>query len=192
MAQQVQLLGGLGMIPSLQFSADPTINPNINPYVEFPEGMTQLTTQPTGEYRTSGEAQLQGLGSNRLRFLDGLGRRRDHRRRAVTYAARTGGQCGPGCWPIAGGGCDCSGMRQVTQVARTVGGLGVHMEHPAHRPHGLYRPSRLLDVAAGMGPAPGLHGIFDSTWWVDRKWLAFGLVGLLGLGAAALATKVLR
>lgn len=174
------------MIPSLQFSADPSINPNINPYLKMPEGMTQLTVQPTGDYRTSGEANLQGLGSNRLRFLNGLGRVRDHRRRATTYAARTGGNpCGPDCWPTPKGGCDCGGM-----VTRTMGvrGLGVHMTAQAHKPAGLYTRHRLLQVNAGQN----LRGIFDSAWWTERKWLAFGLVGLVGVGAAALATKVLR
>ena len=37
-----------------------------------------------------------------------------------------------------------------------------------------------------------LQGVFDSSWWQNRKWLALGLVALLGVGTAALATKILR
>lgn len=35
-------------------------------------------------------------------------------------------------------------------------------------------------------------GIFDTWWWNNRKWLAFGTLGVLAIGAAAVATKVLR
>lgn len=38
---------------------------------------------------------------------------------------------------------------------------------------------------------PGL-GFFNSTWWVQRKWLALGAIGILGLAAGALAVKTLR
>jgi hypothetical protein len=181
MAQHVQLLGSLGMIPSWQFNMNAAQNPNINSHVKFPEGWTQLTVQPHGHYRTSGDAGLQGLG-----------RVRDHRTQRSSWTravARTGGgQCGPGCWPIKGGGCDCSGMvnRQMGGQLQVVGqgmrGLGTPMAAWAHKPAGVFKTSG----------QPQFAGIFDTTWWGQRKWLAFGLVGILGLGAAAIATKVLR
>lgn len=104
----------LGLVPTWQFSPDPAVNINLNPHVQFPPGMDQLTVQPVGPYPTSGDANLQGLG--------------------ITMAS----------W-----------------------------EKP---PVGV----------------PGFSGVFETSWWQNRKWLAFGLLGVLGLGAAALATKVLR
>jgi hypothetical protein len=54
---------------------------------------------------------------------------------------------------------------------------------------GLGTPiARYLPKAVGV---PGL-GFFDSTWWVNRKWLALGILGVLGIGTAALAAKTLR
>lgn len=51
-----------------------------------------------------------------------------------------------------------------------------------------------ITMAQYATPGVGVKGlaIFESTWWKNRKWLAFGALGLLGLGAAAIATKVLR
>jgi len=45
----------------------------------------------------------------------------------------------------------------------------------------------------GIGPTPlrGL-GLFDSAWWTNRKWIALGVLGSLGVGAAVIATKYLR
>ena len=125
MAQQVQLLGGLGVIPTYQFSSDPAVNPyGVNPHVKFPQGWNQMTVQPVGQWPTSGDANLQGLG---LLMLD-------------------------------------------------------HEQAPA----GVFSPQQQIFMA------PGLGGVFDSAWWTQRKWLAFGLLGALGIGAAALAVKVLR
>lgn len=35
-------------------------------------------------------------------------------------------------------------------------------------------------------------GVFDTWWWNNRKWIAFGALGVLGLVVAGVATKVLR
>lgn len=43
----------------------------------------------------------------------------------------------------------------------------------------------------GVG-VKGLRGVFDSWWWRNRKWVAFGTLGALGLAVAGVATKVLR
>lgn len=50
----------LGLVPSWQFSQDPAVNPNINPYLVFPPGMNQLTVQPINNVVPSGDANLQG------------------------------------------------------------------------------------------------------------------------------------
>lgn len=43
----------LGLIPDWQFSADPTVNPYLNPHVQMPDGWTQAyTVQPTGASMT--------------------------------------------------------------------------------------------------------------------------------------------
>jgi hypothetical protein len=61
----------LGLIPSNQFSHDPKVNPElINPYLQFPAGMNQLTIQPLqSNYPTSGDANLQGLGVTMANYL---------------------------------------------------------------------------------------------------------------------------
>lgn len=43
-------MSNLGYIPSWQFSQDAQTNPALNPFVKFPEGMTQTTVQPVGPY----------------------------------------------------------------------------------------------------------------------------------------------
>lgn len=48
--------------------------------------------------------------------------------------------------------------------------------------------ARYLPKAVGV---PGL-GFFNTVWWQQRKWLALGLVGLLGVGGLLVAGKVLR
>ena len=40
----------LGIFPSWQYSADPAINPKINPHVQYPDGVYQTTVQPLGPY----------------------------------------------------------------------------------------------------------------------------------------------
>ncbi len=40
----------LGMIPAWQFSQDPAVNPKINPFVQFPDGVYQTTMQPLGPF----------------------------------------------------------------------------------------------------------------------------------------------
>jgi hypothetical protein len=56
-------IAGLGLIPSWQFSMDPAVNPKINPFVKFPEGVFQTTVQPLGPY-FSGMNGLNGLGES--------------------------------------------------------------------------------------------------------------------------------
>lgn len=75
--------------------------------------------------------------------------------------------CPPGCAPLATGGCDCA------DASRTMNGLGITM-------------------ASYLQPGAGVKGVFDSWWWTNRKWIAFGAIGVLGLAVAAVATKVLR
>lgn len=43
-----------------------------------------------------------------------------------------------------------------------------------------------------MGPAFGLTNPFDSWWWTNRKWVALGGVGVVGLGLLAAATAILK
>jgi len=66
-------VAGLGMIPSWQFSMDPSVNPKINPNVTFPEGVYQTTPQPLGPWFNSASplngvslrgAGLQGISDN--------------------------------------------------------------------------------------------------------------------------------
>lgn len=38
----------LGLIPTWQMSDDPKVNTNLNPFVQYPEGMNQQTAQPVG------------------------------------------------------------------------------------------------------------------------------------------------
>lgn len=52
---------GLGLMPSWQYSEDPTVNPKINPHVIYPDGMYQTTPQPAYPYYQGPE--LSGLGA---------------------------------------------------------------------------------------------------------------------------------
>lgn len=38
----------------------------------------------------------------------------------------------------------------------------------------------------------GIDNPFDSWWWTNRKWVALGGVGVLGLGILAAATAILK
>lgn len=40
----------LGLIPDWQFSLDPAVNPKINPFVKYPDGVYQTTPQSWGPY----------------------------------------------------------------------------------------------------------------------------------------------
>lgn len=43
------MLAAFGLIPDWQYSADPAVNPFLNPHVTMPDGWTQAyTVQPTG------------------------------------------------------------------------------------------------------------------------------------------------
>jgi len=59
--------GGLGIIPDWQFSLDPSVNPKINPNVQWPQGVYQTTVQPFTPYYQGPEGQLQGL-ARRMRY----------------------------------------------------------------------------------------------------------------------------
>lgn len=58
---------GLGLIPDWQFSSDPAVNPKINPHVVYPDGVTQTTVQPIGQFWNPApvnlQPQLSGLGN---------------------------------------------------------------------------------------------------------------------------------
>jgi hypothetical protein len=43
----------LGLIPSWQFSQNAETNPRLTPFVKYPEGVYQTTTQPVGPYYAS-------------------------------------------------------------------------------------------------------------------------------------------
>lgn len=51
-----------------------------------------------------------------------------------------------------------------------------------------------ITMARYAQPGVGVKGLgfFDSWWWNNRKWVAFGALGALGLAVAGVATKVLR
>jgi hypothetical protein len=45
----------------------------------------------------------------------------------------------------------------------------------------------------GLGdPLDTLNAVFDSWWWKNRKWVALGAVGMLGLGVLGGLTAILR
>lgn len=50
---------GFGIVPTWQLSSDPTVNPKLNPFVTFPDGVTQSTVQPLGP----------SLGATRVRAV---------------------------------------------------------------------------------------------------------------------------
>ncbi len=83
------------------------------------------------------------------------------------------GTCPPGCAPLRDGTCECY---DVARTPSAMNGLGITMAE------------WMKPAAAGAG----ISGVFDSWWWTNRKWLAFGAIGILGLAVAGVATKVLR
>lgn len=58
-------------------------------------------------------------------------------------------------------------------------GLGITMADWANKP------------VAVPGGVAGL-AVFDSWWWNNRKWIAFGALGILAIAIGAVATKALR
>jgi hypothetical protein len=44
----------------------------------------------------------------------------------------------------------------------------------------------------GIEPLDTVNAIFDSWWWRNRKWVAFGAIGALGLGVLGGLTAILR
>jgi hypothetical protein len=73
-----------------------------------------------------------------------------------------------------------AGMDQLT--VQPTGG------YPTNNGLGITMAAYLPPAAAGAG----ISGPFDSSWWKNRKWLAVGVVSLLGIGTAVFAAKVLR
>mgnify|MGYP001207928555 CR=1 FL=1 len=62
----------LGLIPSWQFSMDAKTNPALSPFVTYPEGMFQTTTQPVGPYyQTSAPTNMaSNMSGHRLSLSD--------------------------------------------------------------------------------------------------------------------------
>jgi hypothetical protein len=50
----------LGIFPQWQYSNDPSVNPKINPHVQYPTGIYQTTIQPVGPW--AAPSSLKGLG----------------------------------------------------------------------------------------------------------------------------------
>ena len=59
----------LGLIPSWQFNQDPNTNPALTPFVTYPPGVYQTTTQPIGPYFNPGlSGTLKGISSTMSTF----------------------------------------------------------------------------------------------------------------------------
>jgi hypothetical protein len=64
-------MSNLGFIPSWQFSQDAKTNPALNPFVTYPEGMFQTTTQPVGPYyQTSAPSMQSNMSGHRLNLSE--------------------------------------------------------------------------------------------------------------------------
>ena len=85
MPRQVRLLdGSLGIIPDWQFSPDPKVNPNINPYVNIPAGwMSQSLPAQNGflaprapeagaQFMPANDAQKAALGYQMVEQLGAI------------------------------------------------------------------------------------------------------------------------
>ncbi|MGH7176615.1 MAG: hypothetical protein ACREJC_04480 [Tepidisphaeraceae bacterium] len=44
----------------------------------------------------------------------------------------------------------------------------------------------------GIEPIDTVNAVFDSWWWKNRKWVAFGAVAALGLGVLGGITAILK
>lgn len=58
------------------------------------------------------------------------------------------------------------------------------------QPTGPYYNHQLAGL--GIEPLDTVNAIFDSWWWKNRKWIALGAVGALGLGILGGLTAILR
>ena len=67
------LLGGLGIIPDWQFNPDPMVNYALSRTMVMPDGMTQLTVQPVGDYVAGVSYAGSGLNPPGSGILNGLG-----------------------------------------------------------------------------------------------------------------------
>lgn len=59
----------LGIFPSWQYSADPAVNPKINPNVQYPPGMYQTTVQPVAPYWGGPVNGLGGVAGPQVKLL---------------------------------------------------------------------------------------------------------------------------
>jgi hypothetical protein len=66
----------LGLIPDWQMSFSPDVNPKINKFVKFPQGVTQQTIQPIGPYYQNSDGSvvpgMAGSGDVRTNARGGL------------------------------------------------------------------------------------------------------------------------
>lgn len=63
----------LGLIPDWQFSLDPNVNPKINPFVKYPDGVYQTTPQSWGPWFPEAINQPpSGVAGPRVKLLGGL------------------------------------------------------------------------------------------------------------------------
>ena len=62
----------LGLIPSWQFSLDAKTNPALTPFVTYPEGVYQTTTQPIGPYfqASAPSSMTSNMSGHRLSLSD--------------------------------------------------------------------------------------------------------------------------
>ncbi len=115
------------MIPDWQFSLDPNVNPKINPFVKYPDGVYQTTPQSWGPY-----------------YGD----------------------------PVSSPGV--AGPRAVQLSTRSLVAAN-NAQQSVLRLNGV-----------------GFTNPFDSWWWTNRKWVALGGVGVVGLGLLAGLTAILK
>jgi hypothetical protein len=167
--------GGLGMIPSWQFSMDPNVNPKINPHVTYPDGIYQTTPQPIGPYYQGPE--LSGIvGSGGRRVAD------------VPL----------GAWVITNQNAFWAGIKQqIDEILLTQKRKDEAAQYRPQSGSGSGSGSGAMHGVAGprvliSDPALGFSNPFDSWWWTNRKWVALGVFGVLGAAAIAGATAILR
>lgn len=93
---------GLGFIPNWQFSADPSVNPFLNPHVKMPEGWTQAyTAQPVGAMMTPVNIPIPSplLGARTTGFAGpALGYVMIDRAASASATAAQGALAGVGTW----------------------------------------------------------------------------------------------
>jgi hypothetical protein len=161
----------LGIIPSWQFSANPSDNPMLEPSVDVPPPMMQAGvyyTQPAWGQ----QQQTLGLPSIEDRFTVG-----------VPYGFVSGRPLPP----IQ----EMQGLGFARTPMPTYKPIGV--------PYGLKssRPLPPLNGSLGYvmvdeGPLGAVLGLFDSWAWEHRKGIAISALGVVGAAALFVASSVLR